>query len=124
MPSWQRYLLWTVKALSFDWGQLNSALVPYENAQGLRDKLASNIVLQFLPNTLLLVGTAYLLVFLIGMPISLYLARHYGSWVDRIMSLLSPISSVPSWVFATARRLPSPCCSISPPSRSPATPSS
>ena len=100
LPNAPRYLLWTVKALSFDWGELNSALLPYENAGGLREELASNIVLQFLPNTLLLVGTAYLLVFLIGMPTSLYLARHYGGWVDRFMSLLSPISSVPSWVFA------------------------
>jgi peptide/nickel transport system permease protein len=100
LPAFQRYLLWTVKALSFDWGELNSALIPYENAQGLRDKLASNIVLQFLPNTLLLVGTAYLLAFMMGMPLALYLARRYGSWLDRVMSLLSPISSVPSWVFA------------------------
>lgn len=100
LPHLPRNLLWTYKALTFDWGELNSALVPYENAGGLRSKLSTNIVLQFLPNTLLLIGTAYLLVFLIGMPISLYLARRYGGWLDRFMSVLSPISSVPSWVFA------------------------
>src|SRR6185436_15199198 len=53
-----------------------------------------------LPNTLLLIGSAYLLVFLIGMPLALYLARHHGSRLDRFLTILSPISSVPSWVFA------------------------
>ena len=41
-----------------------------------------------------------MLVFLIGMPLSLYLARRYGTWLDRLTALLSPVSSIPSWVFA------------------------
>lgn len=101
LPFLPKYLYWTLKVLSFDWGGLNSAYFPQLGiSQGLRNRPTSNAVLQYLPNTLLLVGTAYLLVFLIGMPFSLYLARHYGGWLDRIMLVLSPISSVPSWVFA------------------------
>ena len=101
LPFLPRYLLWTYKALTFDWGELNSDYFPQLGiGQGLRNRPTSNPVLQYLPNTLLLVGTAYLLVFLIGMPFSLYLARHYGGWPDRVLSVLSPISSVPSWVFA------------------------
>jgi peptide/nickel transport system permease protein len=100
LPFLPRYLLWTVKALRFDWGQLNAAFVQQLSAGRETVGTGKNIVLQTLPNTLLLVGTAYLLVFLIGMPFSLYLARHYGGWLDRTMAMLSPISSVPSWVFA------------------------
>lgn len=101
LPFWPRSLLWTYKALTFDWGELNSAYFPQLGiGQGLRSKPTENIVLQYLPNTLLLVGAAYLLVFLIGMPLSLFLARNYGNWLDRVFSVLSPISSVPSWVFA------------------------
>jgi peptide/nickel transport system permease protein len=101
LPYLPRYLLWTYKALAFNWGELDLDYLSQLDTNQSRGKVPqTNIVLQHLPNTLLLVGTAYLLVFLIGMPFSLYLARHYGSWLDRALSVLSPISSVPSWVFA------------------------
>ncbi|MGZ9234899.1 MAG: ABC transporter permease subunit, partial [Anaerolineales bacterium] len=99
LPFLQRYLLWTYKAVTFNWGELDLDYISQLDP-GQGNSPQTNIILQHLPNTLLLVGTAYLLVFLIGMPFSLYLARHYGNWVDRTMSVLSPISSVPSWVFA------------------------
>src|SRR5688572_8036044 len=101
LPFWPRNLLWTLKALTFDWGQLDSS---YIQALGMGAPVEAdaygNAVLHYLPNTLLLVGTAYLLVFLLGMPLALYLARNYGSRLDRLVTVLSPISSVPSWVFA------------------------
>jgi len=97
LPYLPRYLLWAYKALTFNWGELDPA---YLSELGVKDNPQPNVILQSLPNTLLLVGTAYLLVFLLGMPFSLYLARHYGGWLDRTMTVLSPISSVPSWVFA------------------------
>ncbi|HLO32987.1 MAG TPA: ABC transporter permease subunit, partial [Anaerolineales bacterium] len=101
LPFLPRYLLWTKKALTFDWGRLTVTRVAEAGAFGEKVNSGTRtIVLQFLPNTLLLVGTAYLLVFLIGMPLSLYLARNYGNWLDRFLAFLSPISSVPSWVFA------------------------
>jgi peptide/nickel transport system permease protein len=97
LPYVPRYLLWTYKALTFNWGELDPA---YLSELGVKDAKQANLILQHLPNTLLLVGTAYLLVLLIGLPFSLYLARHYGGWLDRAVTVLSPISSVPSWVFA------------------------
>lgn len=101
LPHLQRYLLWTYKGLAFNWGELDLDYLSQLDANHSQGNVPqTNIILQHLPNTLLLVGTAYLLVFLIGMPFSLYLARHYGSWLDRALSVLSPISSVPSWVFA------------------------
>lgn len=98
LPYLPRHFLWTFKALSFDWGRLTQTRVP--SLWGTqRDVDIRGIILQYFPNTLLLVGTANLLVFLIGIPLSLYLARHYGNIIDRIILLLSPLSSVPSWVL-------------------------
>ncbi len=100
LPYLPRNLLWTFKALSFNWGELNPTYVEQIGTGPRSTDVSDNVILQFLPNTLLLVGTAYLLVFLIGMPLALYLARQHGSRLDRVMAILSPISSVPSWVFA------------------------
>lgn len=97
LPFLPRYMLWTFKALKFEWGQLGSR----QGGWGIQKTTASvnDIILLYLPNTLLLVATAYLLVFLIGTPLSLYLARNYGNRADRLFTILAPISSVPSWVF-------------------------
>ena len=101
LPRLPRYLLWTAKALTFNWGNLESSYFPSLGlSQGLRSQPTADAILDYLPNTLLLVGTAYLFTFLLGMPLALYLARNYGSRLDRIFSVLSPVSSVPSWVFA------------------------
>ena len=101
LPLLPRNLLWTMKALTFNWGDLDTAYVEvFGMGSAPITDLPDNPVWQHLPNTLLLVGTAYLLVFLLGIPIALYLARHHGSRIDRVVTILSPISSVPSWVFA------------------------
>jgi peptide/nickel transport system permease protein len=101
LPYWPRNLLWTFKALTFDWGELDSSFIQTLGMGAIADADAyGNAVLHYFPNTLLLVGTSYLLVFLLGMPLALYLARNYGSRLDRLVTVLSPISSVPSWVFA------------------------
>ncbi len=52
-----------------------------------------------LPYTLLLIGTAYFFVFLIGIPLSLRLSQKPGSWLDKVLSVLAPLSSIPSWVI-------------------------
>ena len=67
LPYLQRYLLWTYKALAFNWGELDLDYLSQLDAdQSQRNVPQTNIILQHLPNTLLLVG----------MPFSLYLARH------------------------------------------------
>jgi len=99
LPFFPRYVLWTVKALTFDWGNLGKRQGGWASLTGTTTASASDIIVQYLPNTLFLIGTAYLLVFLIGMPIALYLSRNYGGWLDRLFAVLSPVSSVPSWVI-------------------------
>ncbi len=100
LPFLPRNFLWTFKALAFNWGKLSSVYVGELGLGPGANRFSENIALDFLPNTLLLIGIAYVLVFLIGMPLALYLARHHGSRLDRVLTVLSPISSVPSWVFA------------------------
>jgi peptide/nickel transport system permease protein len=95
---WPRHLLWTAKALQFDWGRITQTTIqPLFGRHSLQD--TRSIILEYFPNTLLLVGTANLLVFLIGIPLSLHLARNYGGRLDKFLSLFSPLSSVPSWVI-------------------------
>lgn len=85
LPFWPKYLLYTYRALTLSW----------DNGP---DQAAS-FILSKLPNTLLLSGTAYLLVILIGVPLALFLSQHEGGWLDRLTTILTPISSVPSWVI-------------------------
>ena len=97
LPYWPRQMRWTVKALLLDWQQsINLKMPPgsYYESPIVRD-----IILTDLPHTLLLVGTSYLLLFLLGLPLALYLFRHEGSRIDRLMTLLAPLSSIPSWVL-------------------------
>lgn len=100
LPFLPRYLLWTVRGLSMNWGELK---VTFSKSIDYWEKDLSDgqdVILGHLSNTLLLTGTAYLITFLIALPLSLHLARRRGGWLDRLFSTLSPISSVPSWVFA------------------------
>jgi peptide/nickel transport system permease protein len=102
LPFLQRHLRWTYNALTFNWGdmlflRLSTVSTPFAMPQRLDH--VKDIVMQRFPNTLLLVGTAYLLIFIIGIPLALSLSRKHGSWQDRLLSFLAPLSSVPSWVL-------------------------
>ena len=57
------------------------------------------IILERLPNTILLFTTTQLLLFFIGLLIGLLLSRRYGSILDRIFVLLAPLSSLPGWFY-------------------------
>ena len=96
---WPRHAVWTWNALRFQWGRLviSNSLPVYGQARNAVE--VKDILLSYFPNTLLLAGAANLFIFLFGIPLSLYLARNYGSLLDRIIAILSPISSVPSWAI-------------------------
>jgi len=57
------------------------------------------ILLERLPHTLLLWGTADLLVFFVSVFFALALSRRYGSFVDRMMVALAPASTPPVWFY-------------------------
>jgi len=57
------------------------------------------ILLERLPATLLLFGTAELLLFFITLFLALVLSRRYGSFLDRIFIALAPTSAAPGWFY-------------------------
>ena len=102
LPKFQRHLLWTLKALKLDWGRLRVGETnpfPVIGWRPVQFNLNQELLLSYLPNTMLLAGSAFFLVFVFGLPLSLMLARNYGKWYDRFISFFSPLSSIPSWVI-------------------------
>lgn len=59
----------------------------------------SAIIVERLPATLLLFGTANFLVFFTSIFVALYLSRRYGSLLDRIVIALAPSSAAPGWFY-------------------------
>jgi len=59
----------------------------------------SAIIIERLPATLLLFGTANFLVFFTSIFVALYLSRRYGSVLDRIVIALAPSSAAPGWFY-------------------------
>jgi peptide/nickel transport system permease protein len=62
-------------------------------------KEVKNIILERLPPTLLLFGTANIFLFFGAMLIGLSLSRKYGSWLDKLFVILAPTSSAPGWFY-------------------------
>jgi peptide/nickel transport system permease protein len=57
------------------------------------------ILLERLPTTLLLFGTAQLLIFFVALFVALILSRLYGSFLDKLVIALAPSSSAPAWFY-------------------------
>ena len=57
------------------------------------------IILERLPTTLVLFGTANLLLFFVEIFIALSLSRRYGSFFDKLFVTASPLSSAPGWFY-------------------------
>lgn len=101
LPYWPRHLYWTLRALKFDWGklqQIHLSILPMLG-RAAYSLTTNDIILKHLPNTILLAVTANLLIFLLGLPISLWLSQKYDHWLDRVFVFLAPVFSIPSWVI-------------------------
>ncbi|MEZ0397139.1 MAG: ABC transporter permease [Anaerolineales bacterium] len=57
------------------------------------------ILLERLPSTLVLFGTANILLFFFDLYVALYLSRRYGSFLDKLFITLAPLNSAPGWFF-------------------------
>jgi peptide/nickel transport system permease protein len=57
------------------------------------------IIVERLPATLLLFGTANFLIFFVSVFVALSLSRRYGSALDRIVIALAPSSAAPGWFY-------------------------
>lgn len=94
-----RQIRLALRALSFDWGQITHRQLRAQLPVAAQATSVNAIVLAALPNTLLLVGIASLIVFVVGLPLALNLSRKPGSRLDRLISFLAPLSTFPSWVI-------------------------
>jgi peptide/nickel transport system permease protein len=65
--------------------------------RGARD--VYSIIVERLPATLLLFGTANLLIFFVSVFVALSLSRRYGSALDRTVIALAPSSAAPGWFY-------------------------
>ena len=57
------------------------------------------IILERLPATLVLFGTAQLFLFFTALFLALFLSRRYGSTLDKIIIALAPASAAPAWFY-------------------------
>jgi peptide/nickel transport system permease protein len=95
-PFLLRCLRWLGDALSFNMGDISGALA-------LTDVNSTNLfrelLLGRLPYTLILFGVSNFLFFFASLFTALYLYRKFEGFWDRLVVFLSPISSIPSWVY-------------------------
>jgi peptide/nickel transport system permease protein len=57
------------------------------------------VILERLPTTLLLFGTANLFLFFVPLLAALFLSRRYGSFLDKATIALAPSSAAPGWFY-------------------------
>lgn len=100
---WPKYIRYTWQALTLDFGDAldrKNFNVWINTPKGVTQTLViREIIFAKLPYTILLSGVSYLLLALLGIPLALYLSRNEGNWLDRLVGILTPLSSVPSWVM-------------------------
>jgi peptide/nickel transport system permease protein len=85
---------WLLRAVTFNWESPSGLIMLGQDAAE-----AWATILARLPNTLLLAGAANLLLFFATVFLALFLSRKYGSFLDRAIIALSPISSAPNWIY-------------------------
>ena len=62
-------------------------------------RMVRNIILERLPQTVVLFTTATLINFALSLFIGLYLSRHHGSILDRLFISGAPASVIPGWFY-------------------------
>jgi peptide/nickel transport system permease protein len=92
-PFMVRAVRFLVKGLTLDLGRSQQM----SSASGSRQ--VRLIILERLPNTLVLFATASFLLFFLELFIALSLSRRYGSFFDKLFVALAPTSSAPAWFY-------------------------
>jgi peptide/nickel transport system permease protein len=62
-------------------------------------RIVKNIILERIPNTLLLLGVTNLAFFFSSLWVGMRLSRSYRSWLDNLFVILSPLSAAPAWFY-------------------------
>lgn len=95
-PFLGRCVRWLYQGVTLNWGKSRARLLM---SSGVPAQSVRNLIADALPRTLLLFGTANLLLFFASLGLGLFLTRRYGSWLDRLVMTCSPLSAAPSWVY-------------------------
>ncbi len=77
-PLYIQYFRWLIAFFTGDWGQSFAQSRP-----------VADVLMDALPNTLILTGTALVLVFLIGIVSGVYQGVRQHSWGDRVLSIVA-----------------------------------
>jgi len=96
-----RCLRWLGHGLTLNWGETRLGSSSWSRAT----KDIRIVILDNLPRTLLIFGTANLCLFFTSVFLALPLTKKHGGWLDKIVIALSPMSSAPSWVFGVVLNL-------------------
>lgn len=94
-PFLLRCVGWFVKAATFDWG-VQSYYSPWYS---MPTATTLEIIADRLPRTLLLAGTANLFLFISCLFLALFLSRNHQNILNKIVIGLSPLSTVPNWMY-------------------------
>lgn len=96
-PFLARCVRWWVQALTFNWGKSSWLGTAFRITANRND--VTQVILDHMPNTLAVAGTANILVFATSLGLALALSRRHSSAPDRLLVALSPISSIPNWAY-------------------------
>ena len=89
-----RSFLFLRNAITLDLGQAEHLRSPSTGSS-----FVNRIIIERLPQTLLLFGTAEMFLFFFALLVALFLSRRYGSFVDRLTIGLAPSSAAPGWFY-------------------------
>jgi peptide/nickel transport system permease protein len=95
-PFLVRTFRWLGQGLTLNWGEAKSVRsVVFGGYTGEVQAL----VLDRLPRTLLIFGTANLFLFITSVFLALLLSKRHGGWLDKIVITLSPMGAAPAWAY-------------------------
>ncbi|MBN2145856.1 MAG: ABC transporter permease subunit [Anaerolineales bacterium] len=81
--------------LTLNWGYTGYTVIWH----GVPSSSTRDVIIDYLPRTLLVFGSANVLLFFISLFLALGLSRKYGSFIDKLVTALAPLAAAPSWVY-------------------------
>ncbi|MFN8400499.1 MAG: ABC transporter permease subunit [Anaerolineales bacterium] len=101
LPFLPRHMYWTYKALTLNWGEVNDRVKfhPRYTPPNMNAEDSRVILMQYFPNTILLIGASFFFLFIAGIPFALHLSQNPGGRLDKLVGALTPLSSIPGWVI-------------------------
>jgi peptide/nickel transport system permease protein len=98
-PFLLRTLHWLGRGLALDWGKSKGSLYIRTLGGGGYSGDVKDVILDHLPRTLLVFGSANVLLFVSTVFLALALARRHAGWLDRAVIALSPMGAAPAWAY-------------------------